>query len=315
MINYLPYTGTLTCADRSLEVNSIVPVNIAHITCNVSYVFRSLDGSCNNLDKPWWGQPSTPFKRLLKSSYDDDLSMPRSHSVTGVLLPDPRQLALKIHNSNGKVSETKFSSFLALFGQFISHDLSLTDQVENTSNDRLCRCTRDANKLDKNCIPILIPREDTLNADQDCYEVLRSRPLGSKEFHQFYNKTTNKRQQLNSVTHWLDLSQVYGSSSIINSIRAHKHGLLKSKSSQSGETYLPYKSKNCSLTQDTPCFLSGDGRVNNNILLVSIHTLFLREHNRIARSLVAGGLAWNDERIFQTARKIVSLTYKLFYLK
>lgn len=53
------------------------------------------------------------------------------------------------------------------------------------------------------------------------------------------------------------------------------------------------------------CDCSGDGRVNENIALTSVHTLLLREHNRLARALAALNPTWNGERLYQEARKIM----------
>ncbi len=53
------------------------------------------------------------------------------------------------------------------------------------------------------------------------------------------------------------------------------------------------------------CFAAGDGRVNENNALVAIHTLFMREHNRIAAELSRVNPAWSDERLFQESRKIL----------
>lgn len=58
-------------------------------------------------------------------------------------------------------------------------------------------------------------------------------------------------------------------------------------------------------------------RVNENLGLTIIHTLFMREHNRIARKLSALNPHWNDNEIFEEARKIVGaqiqhITYNEF---
>ena len=50
---------------------------------------------------------------------------------------------------------------------------------------------------------------------------------------------------------------------------------------------------------DEISFFSGDGRVNQQVMLVTLHTLFMREHNRIATELSHINKHWDDERIFQ----------------
>lgn len=51
-------------------------------------------------------------------------------------------------------------------------------------------------------------------------------------------------------------------------------------------------------------FCVGDARVDENIALTSIHTLFLREHNRLARQLKRLNPHWDSETLYQEARKI-----------
>src|SRR5204863_823523 len=63
-------------------------------------------------------------------------------------------------------------------------------------------------------------------------------------------------------------------------------------------------------------FVAGDIRAAENPVLTSIHTLFVREHNRICDSLIRMGMR-NDEQMYQIARKIVgdlieAITYQEF---
>ena len=65
------------------------------------------------------------------------------------------------------------------------------------------------------------------------------------------------------------------------------------------------------------CFLAGDCRSNEQMVLASIHTLFLREHNRIATTLGKINRYWNGEKIYQETRKIIGavlqkITYEDF---
>lgn len=53
------------------------------------------------------------------------------------------------------------------------------------------------------------------------------------------------------------------------------------------------------------CFTAGDVRVNEQVGLISIHTLWMREHNRIAKKFAKINPHWDGEKIYQEARKIV----------
>jgi hypothetical protein len=35
--------------------------------------YRTVDGTCNNLENPWWGAAFTPQPRYLPSAYDDSM--------------------------------------------------------------------------------------------------------------------------------------------------------------------------------------------------------------------------------------------------
>ncbi|XP_046635692.1 peroxidase-like [Daphnia pulicaria] len=114
-----------------------------------------------------------------------------------------------------------------------------------------------------------------------------------------YSCTLGHAEQLNSITHWLDGSMVYGSSlSELNNLRVGEEGLLK-YSTTDGKELLPLR-PGCST-----CYFAGDARALENPQLTIIHTLMMREHNRIARALKKLNPLWDEETLFQETRRIV----------
>ncbi|CAL4085880.1 unnamed protein product, partial [Meganyctiphanes norvegica] len=53
------------------------------------------------------------------------------------------------------------------------------------------------------------------------------------------------------------------------------------------------------------CFKSGDSRINENMLITIMHTVWMRQHNLLAIGLKDMNPHWDDELLFQEARKIV----------
>lgn len=65
------------------------------------------------------------------------------------------------------------------------------------------------------------------------------------------------------------------------------------------------------------CFESGDSRANENLHLTSMHLIWARHHNYVANELEKRNPHWNDEKLFQEAKRIVSaqlqhITYNEF---
>lgn len=76
--------------------------------------------------------------------------------------------------------------------------------------------------------------------------------------------------------------------------------------------FMPADTRNLSIACAIPgdsqfkCFLSGDVRANQQAGLSVLQTIFLREHNRLANILSKMNPHWNDNVIYEEARRIVS---------
>ena len=115
------------------------------------------------------------------------------------------------------------------------------------------------------------------------------------------------RQQTNVLTTWIDASNVYGSDlERADALRTGVDGRMK----VSLGNLLPFNEE--ALENEDPfgrppesLFIAGDIRVNEQIGLVSFHTLFVREHNRLAALFKDAIPCLSDEEIFQRARRVV----------
>ncbi len=277
--------------------------NYKYYKCDDTYPYRNLDGACNNLYVPWWGKRETPYERILAPEYADGVNAPRVRGVKKPL-PNPREVAMKIHSARRTFPET--TQFLTFFGQHIDHDLVLTTRSTYKNGDeKNCACgTRD-----QECFNVPIPYEDYYNPDQKCFPFARS-SAALKNF----DCKFSYREQLNAVTHWLDLSNIYGSSTDTNKkLRTFKYGLLKtSVNPVNGHPDLPLSNKaSCEHKKmGQSCYMGGDVRMEDNHYLTIFARIFVREHNRIAKDLYKHNYGWSDERLFQEARRINIAEYQ-----
>jgi peroxidase len=110
------------------------------------------------------------------------------------------------------------------------------------------------------------------------------------------------------LSSFIDLTQVYGpNAGRTRELRTFQRGQLKTSQGPNGQSYLPTATDGACRNTDATvkCFAAGEGRTNENLALTSMHTLFLREHNRIASELSTRNPSWDDEKTFQTTRKIL----------
>lgn len=191
------------------------------------------------------------------------------------------------------------------FGQFIAHDIGFGLD----GNAPSC-CTGLIGQQIPNipdCVAIPIPSDDpVLPSNITCMDFTRD--AHSADLSCPALEAGEPIEQITSVTAHLDLSVVYGNSEeLVTFLRTHEGGLFRMVETDGYEYPLhdPDPTVNCFVhpPQDL-CYLAGDDRLNQSPHLTIIHILFIREHNRLARALAALNPHWDDEKLFQEARKI-----------
>uniref|UniRef100_A0ABM0M4I6 Peroxidasin-like n=1 Tax=Saccoglossus kowalevskii TaxID=10224 RepID=A0ABM0M4I6_SACKO len=282
--------------------------------------YRSYDGTCNNLQHVTRGSALTAFSRILKPIYENGFNTPvgwnHSQLYYGVSKPSARLVSIHVAASPQVENDEKFTHMLMQWGQFTDHDLDLTvlspSKVQFIDGQR-CNETCDNQPP---CFPIPIPEGDPRIVRSTCMEFTRSSAVcGSGSTSVFFN-TVMPREQINSITSYIDASNVYGSSkSLTDELRdfASERGLLRTGNivASSGKPLLPFNRNtpiDCLRDENAspvPCFLAGDARANEQLGLLSMHTIWMRESNRIATQLLNLNPHWDGETLFQESRKIV----------
>uniref|UniRef100_A0AAY4DN87 Peroxidase n=1 Tax=Denticeps clupeoides TaxID=299321 RepID=A0AAY4DN87_9TELE len=282
--------------------------------------YRSHDGTCNNLQHPMWGASLTAFERLLKSVYDNGFNLPRGATVrrhNGFQLPLPRLVSTTMIGTETITPDDRYTHMLMQWGQFLDHDLDATVAAlsqSRFSDGQLCAsvCTNDPP-----CFPIIFPPNDPrqLRSGARCMFFVRSSPVCGSGMTSLLMKSVYPREQINQLTSYIDASNVYGSSDHeAEEIRdlASQRGLLRQGIVQrSGKPLLPFAAgppTECMRDENEspiPCFLAGDHRANEQLALTAMHTVWFREHNRIATELLRLNPHWDGDTIYHEARKIV----------
>jgi len=263
------------------------------------------------------------IQRCLKSEcYDDDGDRP---------LPNPRLVSTEIHK-DVDAPVASLTHMVAQWGQFLDHDFTATPSHKDVS---CCDEMEGFNSNRGKCQAILVPEEDSVFSacGKQCLPLTRStdfcesgqsaydramtvsqflsRLLNGSNRHgsmSYYShnghygkyggdKCSDDREQQNEITHFIDASNVYGSTEEeAAKLRSFEGGELLARKTSTGKDVLPVHDD--SMT-------AGDARAGENPGLASLHTLWLREHNRLAREIAAADANLSDEEIYQIARKIL----------
>lgn len=257
---------------------------------------RSLDGSGNNINNIQFGSAGDYFLRNTSANFVDGLGEP---DLSG---PNPRTISNQLFAQEDLIEDQKrLSDFTWAFAQFLEHEISymkLSDEEE---------------------LNIRVPEGDDYFADGSQLHMYRAWPTSD-------SGSNSPRKYINRVSAFIDGSNIYGSDEErANWLRTFTDGKLKT----SKHNLLPWNTVdgefNGEIDASAPImvdethsleryFVAGDSRANENPLLIAFHTIFVREHNRMCDILMNMHPSWNDERIYQRARKytgalLQSITY------
>ena len=249
----------------------------------LSHRFRSIDGGGNNVLHLQIGQAGSRLMRLVPPAYADGAS-----TLAGQKRLSAREISNIVSTQDDLIPNDQWASdFLWQWGQFIDHDIDLTDGVDPPEP-----------------APIPVPSGDPFFDPQGT-------GLAAIAFNRsIYDPSTggdieNPRQQINEITAWIDASNVYGSDEERAEALRTMDGTGRLRTSDGGLLPMNVDALPNAGGDSAELFLAGDVRANENVGLLSMHTLFVREHNRIADVLRSRYGWWSGERLYQEARRYV----------
>ncbi|XP_043601222.1 uncharacterized protein LOC122575829 isoform X2 [Bombus pyrosoma] len=275
--------------------------------------YRTFDGSCNRPMQ--WGATMTPFRRILAPNYADGVEAPR-RAATGAELPSAREVSLKVHKPSPS-SNPHFTVMLAVYGQFLDHDITATAISQGINGTSISCCPPSVGHPE--CFPVSVSSGDPVFdvAGRTCMDFVRSAPAPQCKL--------GPRQQLNQATAFIDGSAIYGSDqNTARKLREFSGGRLRMQLTPDNRTLLPPSmNPNDGCNRETEklrgryCFAAGDARANENLHLTTMHLLWARQHNRITEQLTKINPSWNDETLYEESRRIVGaqlqhITYQEF---
>ena len=262
-----------------------------------------IGGEGNNVANPDWGTVGEQFVRIAPEEYGDGIS-----SLAGADRPSAREISNEVAAEGEEAAPSRdlWSAMIWVWGQFVDHDLDLTDSGTTEP------------------LSIAVPQSDpffdpagtgtkTINTMRSVFDASTGLSV------------ENPRQQVNSLTSFIDASMVYGSDAArATALRTLSGGKLKTSEGdllpRNSTEFFPDGLLANAILPTTPAdqaFVAGDVRANENVVLTALHTIWVREHNFQAERIAADHPDWSDEQIYQGARErviaeIQAITYNEF---
>jgi Animal haem peroxidase len=229
---------------------------------------RTYDGSFQDPTDPDMGRVGTRFGRNAPTEATEPEPMPQR------MEPNPREVANRLLLRDQFKPATSLNVLAACWIQFQNHDW-----FGHGENDP------------DNFIEVELPPNDDW-PDGEVMRVKATTPDRTRT-----GKSGLPPTFVNTVTHWWDLSQIYGSAEERNrELRSGEDGKLKIEDGMLPEE-TERKLKGVDLTGFSDNYWVG---------LALLHTLFAKEHNAICDHLKGSYPTWDDEQLFLTARLVNS---------
>jgi peroxidase len=262
--------------------------------------FRTIDGTNNNAALPLQGAAETEqirfgYGQRFPDGFGDLIITPPQRA-------NPRSISNAIHAQTGSVlNDRHLTDWVFQWGQWITHDMDLTRNGPEWN-------VLSTGAVGNFSIPILDPG-DPLGPNPI--------PFNRSQIVPGSGVPGDRRDVINSITSYIDASMVYGSDAARAAALRTFHG-GKLKTSSDGKL-LPLNTSGLPNADQfgagAALFLAGDVRANEQSALTVVHTLFVREHNRLANKIYQLYPTLTDEQIYQVARRLVgaemqAITYK-----
>uniref|UniRef100_A0A915D5A7 Chorion peroxidase n=1 Tax=Ditylenchus dipsaci TaxID=166011 RepID=A0A915D5A7_9BILA len=292
---------------------------VSSIHCDDSNsMYRQIDGHCNNVENPQWGANYSPFQRLLPPDYADGISEPRRSSFlingnTRAPLPNPRLLSNLLFREPSSMMKDVVA-ITSHFSFFIYSDMVHIGGVQLFVGPKQLPlpCCSEAGKSHPDCMSIsLAPDDVRFRGFVNCMEYSRTvaAPRSAK-------CALGPREQANQATSFLDGSTIYGSTmERMKKLRSFHNGRLVTSHESPNSRELPPTMDlleqvfsphfACANSVPSSCFIGGSEHINFLPSIAALHSLFIRQHNRIAKELQNYNKQWTDEQLFQETRRIV----------